>query len=67
MNLNNRDITYIIAKLQPKISNSLKQTNINYRDDLEQDLKEMIIKKLKSGTLNNNVPSFFEYIQQKKI
>ncbi|HJB22722.1 MAG TPA: hypothetical protein H9946_01095 [Candidatus Jeotgalibaca pullicola] len=66
MDLNKHDIEFIIDKVQPKITASLSQTNVNNKEDLEQDLKEMIIRKIKEGEINNNVPGFFEYLDIKK-
>ncbi|MFD1205210.1 MULTISPECIES: hypothetical protein [Sporosarcina] len=66
MDLKEKDIEFIISKVQPKISASLSQTSPNYKDDLEQDLKEMIIRKIKEGRIDNNVPGFFEYLNRKK-
>lgn len=66
MHLREKDIEFIIDKVQPKISSSLYQTHPNYRDDLEQELKEMIVQKVKEQTLDYEVPGFFEYLEQKK-
>lgn len=62
MELTKEEIELLIEKLQPKIKSVLSQTNLNYRDDLEQELKEKIIKKIKEGKIDKNVPDFFEYI-----
>lgn len=66
MDLKEQDIVFIIDKVQPKIAASLSQTSINNKDDLEQNLKEMIIRKIKEGKIDNNVPGFFEYLNIKK-
>lgn len=66
MDLKEKDIEFIIQKVQPKIISSLSQTNRTYKEDLEQDLKEMIVRKIKEGKIDENVPGFFEYLNMKK-
>lgn len=56
---------YILERLKPKIKSSLNQTKFDNREDLEQDLKEKTIRKIKLGDLNQNVPNFFEYTNGK--
>lgn len=58
MELKNKDIEFIINKGQPKITASLSQTSPNHKEDLEQELKEMIVRMLKEGRIYNNVPGF---------
>lgn len=66
MELKNKYIEFIINKVQPKITASLSQTSPNHKEDLEQELKEMIVRMLKEGRIDNNVPVFFEYPNSKK-
>lgn len=51
--------------LEPKIKRSLRQTGKGNREDLEQELRIIIIKKLKENTLEE-VPGFFELFEQEK-
>jgi hypothetical protein len=58
------DILFIIDKISPKIKKCLYQTTYNYREDLEQELHELIIKTLKKQTINHkNLPGLFEYLE----
>jgi len=66
MELKDKDIEFIINKVQPKIAASLSQTSPNHKEYLEQELKEMIVRKLKEGSIDNKVPGFFEYLNSKK-
>ncbi|MBD7983774.1 hypothetical protein H9649_04210 [Sporosarcina sp. Sa2YVA2] len=66
MDLREQDIEFIIEKVQPKIVASLSQTSMNNKDDLEQDLKEKIIRILKEGKIDSSVPGFFEYLKRVK-
>ena len=59
MQYTDKEIELIINKLKPKILNSLNQTNIQNREDLKQELIEMIIKGLKNNKFED-VPGFFE-------
>lgn len=43
--MSDKEMIKIIELLEPKIKKVLLQTNIHDRDDLEQDLLELIIKK----------------------
>lgn len=65
MRLYEKDIEFILDKVQPKISSSLYQTHPYYREDLEQELKEMIVQKVQEQPLDYEVPGFFEYLAQK--
>lgn len=65
MRLHEKDIEFIMDKVQPKITSYLYQTHPNYREDLEQELKEMIVQKVKEQPLDYEVPGFFEYLAQK--
>ncbi|MBC9721086.1 MAG: hypothetical protein H9W82_06945 [Lactobacillus sp.] len=66
MQLSEKDIDFIIHRVQPKISASLLQTHPSYREDLEQDLKEMIVQKIKEEKIDSNVPGFFEHLNKIK-
>lgn len=66
MRLNEKDIDFIINRVQPKISASLLQTHPAYREDLEQDLKEMIVQKIKEEKIDYDVPGFFEHLNRIK-
>lgn len=66
MKLNERDVEYILQKVQPKIFSASFQTNPSYKEDLEQEMKEMIVRKIEEGKINVNVPGFFEYLNMKK-
>ena len=48
--------------LEPKLKSVLQQTSLQNRDDLEQELKIIVLKKIKKGL--NAVPSFFELIKE---
>jgi hypothetical protein len=61
MDFTDREIEIIINKMEPKIKKSLMETRLENRDDLEQDLRELIIKKLKANTFQE-VPDFFEVL-----
>lgn len=62
MELTKEDIELLIEKLQPKIKSVLSQTSPKYREDLEQELKVNIVKKIREGKIDSNVPGFFEYL-----
>ena len=65
MKVKEEDILLVLEKLEPKIKSSLLQTDVINREDLSQDLKEMIIKKLNDGTIESEVPGLFEYLKRK--
>lgn len=52
----------VIRILPPKIKSVLLQTTLQDRDDLEQELKLLIITKMKNGF--NETPSFFDMIKE---
>ena len=52
----------VIRILSPKIKSVLRQTTIQNRDDLEQELRLLIITKMNSGF--NEIPSFFEMMEK---
>ncbi len=64
--MSDKEMIKIIELLEPKIKKVLLQTNIHNRDDLEQDLLELIIKKIRSNEIED-VPGFFDFINQTKI
>lgn len=64
LHLNSKEIEIVLKKLQPKIKSSLSQTNPNNKEDLEQHLKELIIKKIKEEAINHRIPSFFECVDK---
>ncbi|QFF98960.1 hypothetical protein PB01_09010 [Psychrobacillus glaciei] len=59
--MDENDILSIIKQLEPKLQSVLFQTRNDYREDLEQDLKERIINIIKNN-INLEVPSFFDLI-----
>ena len=66
MTFNKREIEKIIQALEPKIKISLRETSRENRQDLEQDLRELIIKKLTDNSLRE-VPGFFELLEKQGI
>lgn len=54
----------VIRMLSPKIKSVLRQTTMQDRDDLEQELKLLIITKMSKGF--NETPSFFEMLENIK-
>lgn len=65
MKYNDREIKEIIQSLEPKIKKSLKETNKENQQDLEQQLRELIIKKLKNNNFKE-VPGFFEILEKQE-
>lgn len=61
--MSDNEMIKIIELLEPKIKKVLLQTNIHNRDDLKQDLLELIIKKIRSNDIKD-VPGFFDFINQ---
>lgn len=49
--------------LEPKIKKSLSQISYQYKEDLEQDIKVLILSKLQQNVIRN-VPGFFEFIEE---
>ena len=60
------DILTILKQLEPKLQSVLFQTSSDYREDLEQDLKEHIIKIIQNN-INLEVPGFFDFIGEELI
>lgn len=52
----------ILNMLQPKIKSVLKQTNSQYRLDLEQEISLMIITAIQTKPFHK-APSFFELVE----
>lgn len=61
--MSDSEIMEILEIIKPKLKKVLLQTNSQNSQDLEQDLTELIIKKIKSNTLKE-VPGLFEFIEQ---
>ncbi|MBC9722023.1 MAG: hypothetical protein H9W82_12180 [Lactobacillus sp.] len=59
------EIMEIIQLVQPKLKKVLNQTEYQSKDDLEQDLMEKIIIKIKNKDLRD-VPGFFEFMEEHK-
>ena len=53
----------VIRMLSPKIKSVLRQTSSQNREDLEQELKLLVLIKIKKGF--QDTPSFFEMIKEK--
>lgn len=53
----------VIRILSPKIKSVLRQTSLQNREDLEQELKLLILVKMNKGF--NETPSFFEMMEDK--
>ncbi|WP_342566684.1 hypothetical protein MKY09_11465 [Psychrobacillus sp. FSL K6-4046] len=64
--MSEKEILEIIKLLEPKIKKVLLQTTSQNRDDLEQDLIELLIKKIRSNSIQE-VPGFFEFINEQVI
>ena len=60
------DILAILKQLEPKMQSVLFQTSNDYREDLEQDLKERMIKIIKNN-INLEVPGFFDFIGEEQM
>lgn len=53
----------ILELLAPKIKKMLKETHYQEREDLEQELKEKIIKKVKEKE-QDTLPDFFDFLDK---
>lgn len=60
------DILSILKQLEPKLQSVLYQTTNDSREDLEQYLKERIIKVIKNN-INLEVPGFFDFIGEELL
>jgi len=60
------EILAILKQLEPKLQSVLFQTSNDCREDLEQDLKERIIKIIKNN-INLEVPGFFDFIGEELV
>lgn len=56
----------VLDMLKPKIKSVLNQTDVNHREDLEQEIFLMIIKVIKEKTFKK-YPKFFELMEQEGI
>ncbi|OFD69943.1 hypothetical protein BWGOE8_58640 [Bacillus mycoides] len=59
-----KDTVYFLNQIDPIIRKHLKETDINERDDLSQDIKFKVIDKIEV-IKNDNAPNFIEYIKEK--
>lgn len=62
--LQENDFLYIIEKMNPRVRSALKQTNIKFREDLEQDIMELIFRLIKEEKISKNVDGFFAHINK---
>lgn len=53
------EILKLLKQLEPKMEKVLFQTSFEYREDLEQDLKEKVLKII-NNKVTQEVPGFFE-------
>lgn len=61
MNLQrNKEIEFILNQLESKIKKHVRETVLDEREDLSQEMKLRIIEKLES-MLDEDVPGFIEY------
>lgn len=61
--LNKTEIEELFHMLEPKIQNSLRETSVKYREDLEQEIKLLILTIIHEKNFND-VPGFFEFIEE---
>lgn len=61
--MDEKDILVILKQLEPKLHSILFQTSSAYREDLEQDLKELIIKTIQHN-ITHEVPGFFDFLEE---
>ncbi len=59
--MDDTDILKVFHQIEPKLKRVLLQTSQEYRDDLEQELKERIIRIIKKK-ISYDVPGFFEML-----
>ncbi|MFO6498189.1 MULTISPECIES: hypothetical protein [unclassified Bacillus (in: firmicutes)] len=59
----NEEIEFILNQLEGKIKKHIKETVLDEREDLSQEMKLKIIEKL-DNMLDEAVPSFFEYTRK---
>lgn len=64
--INQSEIEELFRMLEPKIKKSLLQTSQQNRQDLEQDIKVIILTKIRQNVFKD-VPGFFEFIGQEAI
>lgn len=53
----------IMQEIDKNIKIYLRQTNINERDDLSQELKIKVLEKLEGLLFLENTPGFWEYLK----
>lgn len=58
-----REVDYIIEQLEFKIKKHVKETILDEREDLSQEMKIKIIEKTHL-LLDEDVPGFFDYIDK---
>ena len=56
----------VLDMLKPKIKSVLNQTDMQNREDLEQEICLMIIATIKEKEFKQ-LPTFFEFLEQEKI
>lgn len=56
----------IVRMLSPKIKSVLRNTQLQYQEDLEQELLLMVITKVKNKNNFAKAPSFFHLIEEKQ-
>lgn len=61
----NRNIELMLEILTPKIKKSIRETDIQHREDLEQELKVIMYKKLKEKE-NEVIPNFFDILEKRR-
>ncbi len=57
------EILFILNQLEPKFKSVLYQTSLDFREDLEQDLKERVINIIQNNKMRE-VPSFFDFYEE---
>ena len=60
------EILTILKQLEPKLQKVLFQTSYENREDLEQDLKERMIKAIKNN-ISYDVPGFFDFLEEEML
>ncbi|MBB4824736.1 putative house-cleaning noncanonical NTP pyrophosphatase (MazG superfamily) [Sporosarcina luteola] len=58
--MNEVEVLFILNQLEPKFKSVLYQTSPDFREDLEQDLKERVINIIQNNKMRD-VPSFFDF------
>lgn len=55
----------IISMITPKIKSVLRQTSFQHREDLEQELRLVVLMRLEKGF--NEIPLFFELAESENL